>query len=290
MAYAIEQLIQGGTPMAKLKVSFLDVGHGDFIYAETPFGNNLVIDVGSGAIVPSTFLNKISTIHELQISHPHTDHFDDIIAISKKTINSFRCPGLTNFTDDKIGWKKKDKPKIDKLRALRKNLKADDAAVPVGEGFSHTVWPPLDVDHNDPNTASIVTTLAYKGTKILFGGDLPASGWESMLKRDDFVKAISGTTIFKVPHHGRKEGCCDALFEVIKPKLCIISDKAIEKDNKNTVATSWYSDGKRTSGCNVSGFTDEKKVLTTRANGSIFISINNDGGWTVYPNTAWKTD
>lgn len=274
--------------MPYLKVAFLDVGHGDFAYATTPLGSNLVIDVGSGNVVPSKILSEVSTISELQVSHPHTDHFDDIVEISKKTIKSFRCPPLDSFSDDVIGWRKRDKAKIQKLRELRKTISADDDAVPVGDGFSHTVWFPENINYKDPNTASAVTTLAYQGIKILFGGDLPASGWESLLENNKFVKAISGTTIFKVPHHGRKEGCCEALFKAITPKLCVVSDKPLDKDNKNTASTDWYT--ARTTGCNIIGYQRKRKVLTTRADNSIFIKINDEGTWWVYPNTTWKDD
>ncbi|MDD2468757.1 MAG: hypothetical protein PHI97_32690 [Desulfobulbus sp.] len=274
--------------MPQLKISFLNVGHGDFTYATTPLGDNLVIDVGSGAVVPSKFLSKISTISELQVSHPHTDHFDDIIGLSAKTIKSFRCPSLTNFLDEKIGWRKSDKGKITKLRQMKKNLAADNGAVKVGSGFGHTVWFPPNIDNNDPNTASIVTILSYKGVKVLFGGDLPASGWEALLKKKEFVTAISGTTIFKVPHHGRTEGCCEALFNLIKPKLCVISDKPIEKDNKNTASTSWYS--VRSSGCKVVGASSERKVVSTRSDGSIFISVDDKGSLQVCTNTAWRKE
>lgn len=274
--------------MSTLKVAFLDVGHGDFIYATTPLGDNLIIDIGSGDVVPSRFLSKVSTISEVQVSHPHTDHFDDIVAISTKTIKSFRCPSLDRFSDQSIGWKKADKVKIAKLREMKRNLSAADAAVSVGSGFSHTVWFPGDIDYDDPNTASAVTTLSFAGVKILFGGDLPASGWESLLNNNKFVSAISGTTIFKVPHHGRKEGCCEALFERISPKLCIISDKATGKDNKNTVATGWYS--QRALGCNVVGAKDKRKVVSTRSDNSIFVKVNNEGTFWVYTNTRWKTD
>ncbi len=271
--------------MSELKVSFLNVGHGDFIYAVTPKNDNLVIDVGWGDVVPSSFLNKISIISELQISHPHTDHFDDLIAISKKQIKSFRCTDLSKFSDKVIGWKKSDKDKIAKLREMHRDLKSDNNAVAVGDDFDHTVWPPPNIDPNDPNTASFVTTLAYKGVKILFGGDLLASGWKDLLKNSKFLNAIRGTTIFKVPHHGRQEGCCEELFEIISPKLCIISDKPLDKDNKNTVSTDWYS--RRSTGCSVNGYTGERKVLTTRSDGSIFIKINEAGTWWVYPNTGW---
>ena len=274
--------------MGMMKIAFLDVGHGDFVYATTPAGQNLVIDIGSGDVVPSQFLSKISIISELQVSHPHTDHFDDIIAISKKTIKSFRCPSLTGFEDSSIGWKKSDKAKIEKLREMKRTLSPDDGAVPTGNGFYHTVWFPSGVDKGDPNTASCVTTLEFGGTKVLFGGDLPENGWHSLLKKPDFVNAIKGTTVFKVPHHGRKEGCCEALFEIIRPKLCIISDKPLGKDNRNTASTDWYKE--RSIGCNVIGCEKQRKVLTTRSDKSIFMKVNEKGTWWVYVNTRWRKD
>lgn len=274
--------------MANLKISVLDVGHGDFIYAESPLGNNLVIDCGSGDIIPSSFLSKIPTISELQVSHPHVDHFDDIIPLSKKRILSFRCPSFDKFSDEVIGWNKTDKIKIKKLREIKQILKVDNSAVSSGGGFYHTVWAPSNVDYNDPNTASYVTTLNYNGFKMLFGGDLPESGLMSLLQNNKFVNEIKGTTVFKVPHHGREDGCCEELFEIISPMLCIISDKAIEKDNENTVATDWYR--YRSKGCNVVGYNEQRKVLSTRSEGSIFISVNDEGNWWVYPKTSWRKE
>ncbi len=274
--------------MPYLRIAILDVGHGDFIYAETPLGDRLVIDVGSGDVIPAKFLSKISTLSELTITHPHTDHFDDIIDFSKKKVNSFRCPDLTHFADATIGWKKSDKEKIKCLRNLKATNSSDNNAVKVGQGFSHTVWYPSNIDYNDPNTSSVITTLSYGGTKILFGGDLPDSGWQDLLKKPGFISAIKGTTVFKVPHHGRKEGCSEALFKYISPKLCVISDKPLSKDNQNTVATSWYS--QRTLGCTIVGQKEKRKVLSTRSDKSIFIKINEEGTFWVYPDTCWRTD
>lgn len=274
--------------MAMMKVAFLDVGHGDFAFAESPLGDYLAIDVGAGDVSPAKFLSKVSTIAEVQISHPHTDHFDDIVAVAGKTIKSFRCPSLDRFEDKIIGWRKSDKVKISKLRELKAKIPADNNAVRTGNGFSHTVWFPDNVDYQNPNTASAVTTICYQGVKIVFGGDLPAAGWENLLAKPNFVSAITGASVFKVPHHGRKEGCCQALFDLegFKPYLCVISDKAIEKDNKNTVSTDWYS--KRAHGCKVVGYDSDRSVLTTRSAGSIFIQVDDAGQWWVYPNTQWK--
>jgi competence protein ComEC len=274
--------------MHELKVAFLNVGHGDFVYAVTPNGATLVIDVGTGEhVVPSAFLRNVPTISELQISHPHTDHFDDIVAISKKPFLSFTCPDVAGFSDKAIGWKKGDQCKIDTLRELQQSKPSLPFLLREPSGFVYKVWPPASIDPADPNTASLVTILSYQGVTILFGGDLPAKGWESLLTtKKDFVAATAGTTIFKVPHHGRADGCCESLLSWMVPKLCIISDKPLDKDDKNTAATKWYED--RSLGCDVVGYMGKRKVLTTKNDGSVFISIGEQGNLQVYPHTEWK--
>jgi len=176
--------------MPNLKISVLDVGHGDFIYAETPLGHRLVIDCGTGDVIPSNFLSQVSIIDELQISHPHEDHFSDIMALAKKTIRSFRCFSLNGFADEKIAYRTGDKQKVAFLRALKARLSPDNAAVTVGNGFQHTVWYPSKIDYDDPNTASSVTTLSYGRFKMLFGGDLPKAGWDALLLNPQFASTI----------------------------------------------------------------------------------------------------
>jgi competence protein ComEC len=275
--------------MAGLKVAFLDAGHGDFAYVETPLSDRMVIDVGTGSVVPSQFLSNLNTITELQVSHPHTDHFDDIIEISKKKISSFLCH-VGGFSDNVIGWIRADRAKIAKLRELSSTVAYNKDAIRVGSGFLIWRFIPTNIDLKDPNTASLVTILRYNQIKILFGGDLPSAGWENLLLNPAFIQAVSGTTIFKVPHHGRSEGCCQKLFDLktFKPQLCISSDKSIEKDNKNTAATDWYS--KRATGCNVVGYNGSRSVLTTRSDGSIFIQVNEQGACWVYPHKQWIAD
>jgi len=276
--------------MSKLKISILDVGHGDFIYVNSPLGNNIVIDCGSGDVVPSTFLKNIHVIDELQISHPHTDHFDDLVDVSKYSIHSFRCPAIDSFSDKTIGWKKYDKEKINKLRELKRTITVNKNAVVGSFNFSYSVFYPTNIDSNNPNTASLVTILSYAGFKMLFGGDLPDSGWANLLRQDGFISAIKGTNIFKVPHHGRKEGYSEELFRYISPKLCIISDKSIDETNKNTVATDWYTH--RSTGINIiksDGTIENRKVLTTRKDNSIFIESNENGNYYIYQDTKWRS-
>jgi beta-lactamase superfamily II metal-dependent hydrolase len=283
--------------MSILKISVLNVGHGDFIYAITPLGNNLVIDCGSndgGDVSPAQFLKNVHTIDELQISHPHTDHFGDIIEIGRKKINSFRCIPLEKFADGVIGWKNNDQDRINALRILKEIIAVDNNAICCNYNFEHSIFYPTNIDYTDPNTASCVTILSYAGFKILFGGDLPDSGWINLLKNADFREAIKGVNVFKVPHHGRKEGCSSKLFEYFKynspqsPQLCIISDKPIDETNKNTVATDWYAYHSTGAKVTNNGAVTTRKVVSTRNDGSIFIEVHDDGSWFVYLNTTWR--
>lgn len=277
--------------MALLKISVLDVGHGDFVYAETPFGHRLVIDCGSGAIVPSAFLSKVPTLDELQISHPHTDHFTDLPALGVKNIKSFRCPRLNGFDDSEMGWKQSDKQAIAWLRHLAATRVADNLAVAVGYGFDHTVWaaPIKSVDYSDPNTVSLVTILGYGSFKMLFGADLTTAGWKAHLENPNFRNSIKGTSLLKVSHHGRAVGTCDELFGIggIYPTLSIISDKAVDDSNRNTICVDWYRQRSRGLQSTVDGL---RHVLTTRRDGSIHIQANANGNWIVRTNCAWLNE
>lgn len=280
--------------MSELKISFLNVGHGDFCYCETPLSENMVIDCGSekDAVVPSEFLNKVKKIDELQISHPHTDHFLDIEELSKKEIKSFRCPDPNSFDDKKIGWKKSDESKIKKLKELYKKTKADNDAIQVKNGFGHCIYYPA-YDTSDPNTSSIVTILSYKNDKILMAGDLLATGWDEMLKNKDFQNVIKGTTVLKASHHGRENGFNNSLFDFISPKICVISDKSLGKDNENTSCTDRYTKAIKDCGGGIEFFRvsdgasiGTRYVLTTRNDKSIFIRIS-DSGLFIQTNTNW---
>jgi competence protein ComEC len=168
---------------------------------------------------------------------------------------------------------------------LEKNVGLNRFAIACNSNFSYAVFSPNNIDYNDPNTVSYVTILSFNGVKVLLGGDLPHSGWINLLERKDFMEEIDGTTVFKVPHHGRKDGCSEELFKYICPQLCIISDKRIDETNKNTVATDWYSSHTRGIVFN-DGST--RKVVSTRKDGPMFIEVNDDGCSDISLNTMWR--
>ena len=136
--------------------------------------------------------------------------------------------------------------------------------------------------------------MDFNGFKILFGGDLPREGWIELLKKEDFKTAIKGTMIFKTPHHGRENGFCKELFDVISPMLCIVSDKQLDDSNENTEAIAKYRETVKANGGGVEFVrvsdgvsVGTRYVLTTRNDNSIFMKISSDTDYTIRTNTTW---
>lgn len=260
-----------------MEVTIYNVGHGDFSLIRTPFGQNIVIDCGSGeGVVPSEILTD-QPIDLFVLTHPHVDHFRDFVNFKKLCIKTFRMPNLSRFKKEDFGWVQKDGDVIDSLLTSYSNLIPVDDVIRQGNGFSYRLYTASNVDYSNPNTASIVVLLHYWGNTILFGGDLQAEGWDNLMDYNkDFVADVRDVTIFRVPHHGRENAYSERLLQHIKPKLCVISDKSIDDSNRNTSITNQYT--KSSLGAFVMDYgtfdSNTRYVLTTRKDGNIHISFS----------------
>lgn len=82
----------------------------------------------------------------------------------------------------------------------------------------------LDVDKN-MNNHSVILMLNYQGTKILLPGDTNYAGYAHLPKQA--LKA----DVFKVGHHGQRDGADEALVEAVSPRVLIVcasSDRRYE--------------------------------------------------------------
>ena len=72
----------------------------------------------------------------------------------------------------------------------------------------------------DLNNHSLVLKLSYKGTSILFPGDLESEG-------EEIVVSNAGNKlkshIMLAPHHGSRYSSSMAFLETVRPEICIIS-------------------------------------------------------------------
>ena len=68
----------------------------------------------------------------------------------------------------------------------------------------------------NPNDVSIALSLILPNGSVLFGADIeetPAKGWTTILNNSQCIQA--GSTAFKIPHHGSRNGHCDEVWETL---------------------------------------------------------------------------
>lgn len=295
--------------MAELKIWFLDVGHGDCAYAELPNGARMMIDCGGADHFPSKLFkyHQITksespapipnhptgyALDNLIITHPHGDHIEDIEAIHDE-IGFFLLTGnYSSFIDDialeQIDFRKRGQRVAKKFVEI---VKKYTGKYDVNEDRVATAKPTCIVtkkrfieyeDKIDLNELTYFVSIEVGKNKILFTGDMTADGVNKILSSknaDSFKKFVKGTTILKVPHHGRENGCSQEMFDafITKPLLCVVSDEVLNDKNEGTSNIQWYTDRTSDQKVSIDGEMQSRKVLTTRKDKDIFLQITDTG-------------
>jgi len=303
--------------MSKLKLWFLDVGHGDCTYISLPNDARMMIDCGcSDDHWPSKMLNyyKINKLvnpvnipgeefkyglDKLVITHPHGDHISDIETIHDEIGFCWLCGAYREFIEkipmEKMDFRKRNEKSVKKFITVVKNYTGK-----YDEKKDRTILanPPCSIQQRrfinyeegmDLNELSWFSSFSIGGYKVLFTGDMTAAGIKKILALDSaeyFNKFVSGTTILKVPHHGRENGCSQELFDAFggQPLLCIVSDEVLSEKNEGTSATQWYYDRTSEEEVLINGIKKNRRVLTTRSDKDIYVEIDEDGTLAVATN------
>jgi beta-lactamase superfamily II metal-dependent hydrolase len=267
-----------------LDITFWDVQHGNAIYIKTPT-KHIVQDLGIGSygggidFSPLVHLKKkygVEYLDEVIITHPHTDHIDDIFNFDYLQPKVLNRP--TQLTEEEIT---KANPQTD-TDIVQKYLEisnrysgslSDDKNPNRAEnngGVKIQFFSSNTINHSNINNHSIVTVITYEERKILLPGDNEDASWSDLLNQPSFKEAISGVDIFLASHHGRDSGFYSQLFTYFKPRLTIISDGPYTE----TSATDRY--GAVTQGWTVhhrNGKDEVRKCVTTRNDGVINIKM-----------------
>jgi beta-lactamase superfamily II metal-dependent hydrolase len=296
--------------MSELKIWFLDVGHGDCAYIELPNGARMMIDCGcSDAHWPSKLLKHYKltkgekpapipnhptgyAIDQMVITHPHGDHISDIEAIHDDIGFFMLSGGYKEFIDriaiEKIDFRKRGQEAAKKFVSVVKKytgeyVKGEDrialAAPACVVNKKRFVAYEDDIDLND---ISWLVSFEIATHKILFAGDLTAAAVKRILATDKasaFKEFVKGTTILKIPHHGRENGCSQEMFDAfgVKPLLCIASDEILNNRNEGTSNIQWYTNRASDEMVNIDGTPQNRKVLTTRKDKDIYLQLSTEG-------------
>jgi beta-lactamase superfamily II metal-dependent hydrolase len=264
-----------------MTIHIFDVEHGACNIIETSNNKLIMIDCGHNSTSnwrPSDWIiqNGLS-ITNLTIANIDEDHVSDLENI-KKYCSPYTLKTNWNLTPEWIEKKKNETGGVAKgvaalLDMMRNEYTGEGITIDYGlirQRFCHNTNL-----FKDFNNLSMVNFYFYANTGIIFPGDLEKLAWEEFLKDSNFRDCLRKTNIFIASHHGRKNGYCEEVFNYCKPDIIIISDKAIEH------ATQMHDDySKHASGIKYGEIL--RKVLTTRRDGKIKITVNSNGGYIVY--------
>lgn len=252
--------------------------HGQCSLIVTSTNRHILIDAGHNSTTgwrPSTHLPRhgIHHVDMLIISNFDEDHASDLhnlndaVTIGTLTKNPSVSPSNLRHLKE-IGGIGRG---IDTLARMMATYTAPAAGnIDYGDFRVTSFWNTYPFDFEDENNLSLVSIIESNGVRVCFPGDMEVAGWERLLRREDFRKAIGDVHILVASHHGRRNGCSERLFEEtgLYPACVIISDSGHQHASQDTV--NWYR--QRCRGFMLNG--EKRRVLSTRRDGRIRIKTS----------------
>ena len=231
-----------------LRVHFIDVGHGDCIFIQTPDdgipnngraeGYRVLIDAGEVKYshnYPLTYLKKLGLKHGDKIdyviaTHLDADHVDGLPMVydtfhvlntiepgyehSSGLAKAFRAAACKESLEGTTFWR--DPVKSGLISELGDKL---DLGSELDVRLLHSCAAHPDSSDTRTNGSSIVLRLGYHSVSFLFMGDAPKAIESRLLARyADTLKS----TVLKVGHHGSKTASGKAFLRGVSPKYAIV--------------------------------------------------------------------
>jgi competence protein ComEC len=218
-----------------LRISIIDVGHGNASLLELPkgytilidgggFSDNAVFDVGARIVAPFLWRRKIKTVDTIILSHPNSDHINGLIYIAE----NFNVENVwTNNQGSKnVGYQ-------EFLRVIKKNrIHMPEYEEIFGRHCVNGVcldifYPPVDfIDRQkqdkwrNVNNNSLVIKATFGSKSVLFPGDIKARAEEALVA---MAEDQIDSTVLIAPHHGSKTSSSRLFIEKVCPETVIIS-------------------------------------------------------------------
>ena len=213
-------------PAHLFKATFLDVGQGDSIFLQFPYGGNMLIDGGEGGrydmgrrVVAYLHRQGVRRINIILLSHPHDDHVGGLITVLRNlpvglVLDSGQAHTSYSYEEFLKLIKEKRIPyRIVKAGGEIKGFKGVKIFVlsPPPRLFKGT--------GSDINNNSLVLKMTYGKVSLLFTGDIEKEAEEGLLRYGHYLKS----TLIKVPHHGGRTSSTPGFLDLVNPRLAVIS-------------------------------------------------------------------
>ena len=210
-----------------LQVSFLDVGQGDSIFIDSPVGNQVLIDGGSGRGVLRVLGSEMPfydrTLDLIIGTHPDADHIGGLSFI----LDRYRVTGI--LTDQ--GQSQTEAFDLFNTLSQKEQAKLvegiEGTRVVLGGGaVLDIIFPDTGLEASDTNDGSVVALLRYGQNSFLLTGDISQ-------KVENYLAQKFGSDldvdVLKLAHHGSKTSSSDYFLRATSPEWAVIS---AEKDSR----------------------------------------------------------
>lgn len=227
-------------------------------------------------LLPYDSIARKYQLRDLTLTNYDQDHFSDLPYIKNKTNLLSVCfpPNLTGTEIKSLKLNITDA--INEVAYIRDNWTSPvtDYNPPFDKKTFYLKKSDFDTEVGT-NELSQLVFITYKNVRICIPGDLTSIAWDKLLKNEEIINYLKGTTIFITSHHGRKDGYNEKIFNYCKPESIIISDTDINYDTQDGMSATyakhvtypgiWFNNN------------EIRQVLTTRSDGNILIEIEDDG-------------
>jgi competence protein ComEC len=214
-----------------LRITFLDVGHGDATVIQFPHGQVMLIDsgglrsnhfnTGKSIVAPALMALGIRQVTWLVISHPHHDHMAGMPYILEYFGPEELWVPMRESPDPFFGQlictARKQGMRVRFPMRGTEPFHIDGVTVeflsPESEQ-AETAW-----SYPDLNNSSMVMKLSYGKHSFLFTGDIGAQQEQVLLARGVDLQA----QVLKVPHHGKRGSSTGAFLKEVNPDSAVFS-------------------------------------------------------------------
>lgn len=205
-------------PPGSFTVSFLDVGQGDAALVQvppegsSPQGYAILIDGGPGFQAVERLEERgVTRLDAVFLTHPDADHLAGLLPV----LNKFPVAAVFDSAPPSSSTMYRDFLKLIEKKGISYNVARKGQILTFDRLVMQVISPGDEMKANDSNANSIVMLASFDGLDILLPGD--AEG--EVLSALD----LPPVEVYKVPHHGSRDGAAARVLNMIRPQAAIIS-------------------------------------------------------------------
>ena len=204
------------------QVVFFDIGQGDSIFVQTPYGYQVLIDGGPTDIVLEklggvmNFWDK--SIDVVVLTHPDHDHIAGLIEVLKKyKVDFVLWNGLLKETGESSEWERLLQEKPIETRIVFSGYKIITPMVTFD--ILHPFESLENMKVKNINNSSVVLRVVFEDTSFLLTGDIGSSIEKEILKKENLISS----DVLKIAHHGSKTSSLEEFVKIVNPAVAVIS-------------------------------------------------------------------